>query len=144
MTDLALRSRHRCHGGEVRFYAHPSVEIGGEMRFAVFVPAQAAQQAVPVLFYLAGLTCNEETFTTKAAALGPAAELGVMLVAPDTSPRDRRYPGDDESWDFGLGAGFYLDATAMPWRQSYRMHAYVTRELPELIARHLPGRRDRF
>ncbi|HKU95558.1 MAG TPA: S-formylglutathione hydrolase [Vineibacter sp.] len=144
MTELTLRSRHRCYGGEVRFYAHPSTEIGGEMRFAVFVPAQAAQRAVPVLFYLAGLTCTEETFMTKAAALGPAAELGLILVAPDTSPRDRRYPGDDESWDFGLGAGFYLDATAMPWRQGYRMHAYVTRELPDLIATNLPARRDRM
>jgi S-formylglutathione hydrolase len=139
-----LRSRHRCFGGEVRFYAHPSTEIGGEMRFSVFVPSQAAEREVPVLFYLAGLTCNEETFMTKAAACRPAAEARLMLVAPDTSPRDRRHPGDDESWDFGLGAGFYLDAIATPWRDGYRMHSYVTRELPQLIASHLPARRDRM
>ena len=144
MNAPTLRSRHRCFGGEVRFYAHTSTEIGGEMRFAVFVPSQAADREVPVLFYLAGLTCNEETFITKAAACRPAAEARLMLVATDTSPRDRRHPGDDESWDFGLGAGFYVDAIAAPWRDGYRMHSYVTRELPALIASHLPARRDRM
>ncbi|TXL76285.1 S-formylglutathione hydrolase [Vineibacter terrae] len=144
MTAPTLRSRHRCYAGEVRFYGHKSTEVGGEMRFAVFVPPQAAQRPVPVLFYLAGLTCTEETFMIKAAAFEAAVEAGLMLVAPDTSPRDRRYPGDDESWDFGLGAGFYLDATATPWRDGYRMHAYVTQELPALVTQHLPARRDRL
>jgi S-formylglutathione hydrolase len=112
------------------------------MRFAVYVPPQAQERPVPVLTYLAGLTCTEETFIIKAGALQHAAEFGLMLVAPDTSPRDRRHPGDDESWDFGLGAGFYLDATQEPWRDGYRMHAYVTKELPEVIGKHFPARRS--
>ncbi|MGK9233254.1 S-formylglutathione hydrolase [Inquilinus limosus] len=140
MVELVTRSRHRAFAGEVGFYSHASSEIGGEMRFAVYVPPQAAERPVPVLVYLAGLTCTEETFIIKAGALQHAAEFGLMLVAPDTSPRDRRHPGDDDSWDFGLGAGFYLDATQAPWRDGYRMHAYVTRELPEVIGRHFPAR----
>ena len=140
--ELITRSKHRAFAGEVGFYSHASAEIGGEMRFAVYVPPQAQERPVPVLTYLAGLTCTEETFIIKAGALQHAAEFGLMLVAPDTSPRDRRHPGDDESWDFGLGAGFYLDATEAPWRDGYRMHAYVTRELPEVIGRHFPARRS--
>ncbi|TSD81935.1 S-formylglutathione hydrolase, partial [Mycobacterium sp. KBS0706] len=142
MSDLVTRSKHRAFAGEVGFYSHASAEIGGEMRFAVYVPPQAQERPVPVLTYLAGLTCTEETFIIKAGALQHAAEFGLMLVAPDTSPRDRRHPGDDESWDFGLGAGFYLDATQEPWRDGYRMHAYVTRELPEVIGKHFPARRS--
>ena len=100
------------------------------MRFAVYVPPQARERRVPVLYYLAGLTCTEETFMIKAGAQRLAAELGIMLVAPDTSPREPRLPGDDASWDFGLGAGFYVDATQAPWSAHYRMYSYVTRELP--------------
>jgi S-formylglutathione hydrolase len=103
------------------------------MRFAVYEPPQAQAGPVPVLLYLAGLTCTEETFPTKAGALRLAAEHGLMLVAPDTSPRLPRLPGDDASWDFGLGAGFYVDATTAPWSAHYRMYSYVTRELPALI-----------
>lgn len=88
---------------------------------------------MPVLYYLAGLTCTEETFMIKAGAQRLAAQLGLMLVAPDTSPRKARVPGDDASWDFGLGAGFYVDATQAPWSQHYRMYSYVTQELPELL-----------
>lgn len=135
MSQLTRRSAHRCFGGTVGFYEHASTEIGGRMRFAVFLPPQAAQGKVPVLMYLAGLTCSEETFMTKAGALGQAARLGLALVAPDTSPRDRRHPGDDASWDFGLGAGFYVDATQAPWRDGYRLYSYVSRELPALIDR---------
>jgi S-formylglutathione hydrolase len=104
------------------------------MRFAVFEPPQAGLGRVPVLYYLAGLTCTEETFMTKAGAQRVAAELGLMLVAPDTSPREPRLPGDDTSWDFGLGAGFYVDATEAPWSAHYRMYSYVTRELPGIVA----------
>jgi S-formylglutathione hydrolase len=101
---------------------------------ALGVRAATGQQGrVPVLYYLAGLTCTEETFAIKAGAQRLAAEHGLMLVAPDTSPRVR-LPGDDASWDFGLAAGFYVDATALPWAAHYRMYSYVTRELPELIA----------
>jgi S-formylglutathione hydrolase len=103
------------------------------MRFAVYEPPQARTGPVPVLYYLAGLTCTEETFPTKAGAQRLAAEHGLMLVAPDTSPRGPRLPGDDASWDFGLAAGFYVDATQAPWSSHYRMYSYVTRELPALI-----------
>ncbi len=103
------------------------------MRFAVYEPPQARRGRVPVLYYLAGLTCTEETFVIKAGAQRVAAELGLMLVTPDTSPRVR-LPGDDASWDFGRAAGFYVDATQEPWSGHYRMYSYVTRELPDLLA----------
>lgn len=94
---------------------------------------------MPVLYYLAGLTCTEETFMIKAGAHRLAAELGLMLVAPDTSPRGVPLPGDSASWDFGVGAGFYLDATEEPWSKHYRMYSYVTEELPALIAANVPA-----
>jgi S-formylglutathione hydrolase len=130
---LNLISEHGCFGGLQRFYSHESRECRTEMRFSVYVPPQAEQREVPVLYYLAGLTCTEETFMIKAGAQRLAAELGLMLVAPDTSPRKARMPGDDASWDFGLGAGFYVDAIQSPWSQHYRMYSYVTRELPEIV-----------
>ncbi|MGE0724595.1 MAG: S-formylglutathione hydrolase [Alphaproteobacteria bacterium] len=132
------RSRHRCFGGSLGYYAHASAETGGEMRYAVFLPPAAEKGRVPVLLYLAGLTCTEETFVIKAGAQRLAAELGIALVAPDTSPRDKRHPGDDASWDFGLGAGFYVDATEAPWREGYRMWSYVTRELPAHVDAEFP------
>jgi S-formylglutathione hydrolase len=113
------------------------------MRFAVFTPPQAAQGRVPVLYYLAGLTCTEETFMIKAGAQRVAAELGLMLVAPDTSPRGVPLPGDSDSWDFGVGAGFYVDATEAPWAAHYRMYSYVSRELPQLIAAHFAADPER-
>jgi S-formylglutathione hydrolase len=131
---MILISEHRCFEGVQRFYAHDSRECRTEMRFSVYLPPQAQTQRVPVLYYLAGLTCTEETFMIKAGAQRVAAELGIMLVAPDTSPRKARIPGDDASWDFGLGAGFYVDATQQPWADYYRMYSYVTVELPELVA----------
>jgi S-formylglutathione hydrolase len=131
-------SEHACFGGIQRYLAHDSRECAAEMRFAVYEPPQAKYGRVPVLYYLAGLTCTEETFMIKAGAQRVAAELGLMLVAPDTSPRVR-LPGDDASWDFGLAAGFYVDATQSPWSAHYRMYSYVTRELPELIAAEFPA-----
>jgi S-formylglutathione hydrolase len=128
-------SEHACHGGVQGFYAHDSRECASEMRFSVYRPPQWKTKPIPVLYYLAGLTCTEETFPIKAGAQQFAAELGVMLVAPDTSPRAVRIPGDDANWDFGLGAGFYVDATVAPWSGHYRMYSYVTRELPELVAK---------
>ena len=140
MTDApTFVSRHRCFGGEVGFYKHLSSEIGGEMRFTVFVPAAAAKGKVPALIYLAGLTCTEETFTIKAGAQQHAAKAGYILVAPDTSPRHVRYPGDDASWDFGQSAGFYLDATQEPWKKGYRMGSYIASELPKYIEEHFPA-----
>lgn len=136
-------SRHGAFGGAVSFHRHASVETDCMMRFAVFLPPQAANGRVPVLYYLAGLTCTEETFMIKAGAQRVAAELGLALVAPDTSPRGVPLPGDSDNWDFGVAAGFYLDATEMPWSRHYRMYSYVTRELPALIAANFPVDADR-
>jgi len=112
------------------------------MKFSAYVPPQARTSKVPVLYYLSGLTCTEETFPIKAHAQQVAAELGLMLIAPDTSPREPRLPGDADSWDFGYSAGFYVDATQAPWSQCYRMYSYVTRELPEFVTANLPARTD--
>ena len=135
---LETLSEQRCFGGVQGVYRHVSSAAAGAMRFAVFVPEQATRSPRPALYYLAGLTCTEETFVIKAGAQRTAAALGLVLVTCDTSPRDARYPGDDASWDFGLGAAFYVDATEEPWRQSYRMDTYVTRELPEIVEQHFP------
>jgi S-formylglutathione hydrolase len=108
------------------------------MRFGVFLPPQAEAQRVPVLYWLSGLTCTEENFIVKAGAQRVAAELGLALVVPDTSPRGLKIPGESESYDFGLGAGFYVDATQAPWSRGYRMYSYVTKELPQLVAAEFP------
>ena len=144
---MKVLSEHACFGGTQRFLAHDSRECGTEMRFAVYEPPQARERLVPALYYLAGLTCTEETFMIKAGAQRLASELGLMLVAPDTSPRQPRLPGDDANWDFGLGAGFYVDATEVPWAAHYRMYSYVTRELPAVVEARFPadpGRRGIF
>ncbi len=120
------------------FYEHASDATGTAMRFGVFVPDQAALGACPALYFLAGLTCTEETFAIKAGAQRYAAEHGLVLVMPDTSPRGLGLPGETEAWDFGEGAGFYLDAAAAPWAGHYRMARYVTQELPALIEREFP------
>jgi S-formylglutathione hydrolase len=121
-----------------QFYKHDSRETRGAMKFSVYKPPQAKAGKVPVLYYLAGLTCTEETFAIKAHAQAVAAELGLMLIAPDTSPREPRIPGDADKWDFGQGAGFYVDATQAPWSTNYRMYSYITRELPEIVTANLP------
>ncbi|MBK7402008.1 MAG: S-formylglutathione hydrolase [Myxococcales bacterium] len=136
MGALRVRSEQRCFGGVQGFYEHDSAACAGPMRFGVFVPAGAKRAAV--LTYLAGLTCTEETFVQKAGAQRIAAELGLVLVTPDTSPRAARFPGDDAAWDFGVAAGFYLDATAEPWASAYRMFTHVTAELPDLIEANFP------
>ncbi len=132
-------SQHRCFNGTVGFYKHEANSTGCSMKFAVFTPPQAQSGRVPVLYYLAGLTCTEETFMIKAGAQRVAAELGIMLVAPDTSPRGVKLPGDTDSWDFGVAAGFYLDATVEPWSRHYRMYTYVTQELRSLIEAQFPA-----
>ncbi len=110
------------------------------MNFSVFQPPQAKDGAkVPLVTFLSGLTCTEENFTTKAGAQRIAAELGIMLLVPDTSPRGTGYPGEDDDYDFGSGAGFYLDATQAPWSERYKMYSYVTQELPALIGEHFPA-----
>jgi S-formylglutathione hydrolase len=142
MSAPTLVSEHGCFGGVQRFYKHDSREVRGPMKFSVYLPPQAKNGKLPVLYYLSGLTCTEETFPIKSHAQQVAAELGLILVAPDTSPREPRIPGDADSWDFGYSAGFYLDATQSPWSQYYRMYSYVTRELPEVAAAHLPVRAE--
>ncbi|TAJ86512.1 MAG: S-formylglutathione hydrolase [Reyranella sp.] len=147
MTNVTVRSEQACFGGTIGFYSHASTETGTEMKFSVFVPSTASASPLPVLYFLAGLTCTEETFMIKANALRHAAKLGLVLVAPDTSPRGLGLPGEDDDWDFGTGAGFYLDAEAEPWKRNYRMYSYVTQELPALIEANFPveaGRRGVF
>lgn len=139
MSSIQLVSEHACFGGLQRFYKHDSRETRGTMKFSVYIPPQAKAGKVPVLYYLAGLTCTDETFPTKAHAQAVAAELGLMLVAPDTSPREPRIAGDADKWDFGQGAGFYVDATQAPWSSNYRMYSYVSRELPEVVGADLPA-----
>jgi S-formylglutathione hydrolase len=142
MSALTQLSEHACFGGVQRFYKHDSSEVRGPMKFSAYLPPQARAGKVPVLYYLSGLTCTEETFPIKAHAQQVAAELGLMLIAPDTSPREPRLPGDADSWDFGYSAGFYVDATVAPWSQYYRMYSYVTRELREVVAANLPALAD--
>ncbi len=141
--SLITRSTHACFGGTQGFYSHASSTTGTVMQFAVFTPPQAASRPVPALYYLAGLTCTEETFVIKAGAQRLAAELGLMLVTCDTSPRGLNLPGEAESWDFGLAAGFYLDATEAPWAPHYRMGSYVNVELPALIETHFAASKTR-
>lgn len=142
---ITTLSEHACFGGVQGFYQHDSAAIGLPMKFGVYRPPQAldAPGTVPVLFYLAGLTCTEETFAIKAGAQRHAAQHGLMLVTPDTSPRATGIPGADAAWDFGHGAGFYLDATAEPWRTHWRMKSYVTGELRELVLQRFAARSDR-
>lgn len=135
---MQLLSEHACFGGLQRFYQHDSRVIGLPMKFGLYLPPQAAAGPVPVLFYLAGLTCTEETFAIKAAAQRFAAEQGLALLTPDTSPRGAGVPGESDYWDFGVGAGFYIDATQPAWARHYRMESYIARELPALLAESLP------
>jgi S-formylglutathione hydrolase len=138
--SFEIVSQARCFGGTQLVYRHASREIGTPMRLAVFVPPQANDGTVPVVWFLSGLTCTEENFTVKAGAQRAASELGLILVAPDTSPRGEEVPDDAEgSYDFGLGAGFYVDATQEPWARNYRMRSYLERELPALVAENLPA-----
>lgn len=136
---LELISEHACFGGVQRFYRHDSAVIGLPMRFSVYLPPQAlAGDRCPALFYLAGLTSTEETFAIKAGAQRVAAREGLILISPDTSPRGANVPGEADHWDFGLAAGFYLDATQAPWRQHYRMESYIVDELYETVCTALP------
>jgi len=137
MPYETLSTAH-CFGGTQGFYRHESSSTGTPMRFAVFTPPQAATRPVPVLWCLAGLTCTEENFSIKAGAQRRAAELGLMLVMPDTSPRGDGV-ADDAAYDLGQGAGFYLDATQAPWAANFRMGSYIADELPRLIGAHFPA-----
>jgi len=137
MTAVTTVSESRAFGGIQGTYAHASLCTGTDMRFAVYVPPQATESACPVVYYLSGLTCTEENVTVKAGFQAHCAELGVVFVAPDTSPRGEDVP-DDDAYDFGKGAGFYVNATEAPWDRHYRMYDYVAQELPALIAERFP------
>ena len=131
-------SQSLCFGGVQAVYAHDARETRCPMRFGLFLPPQARAGPVPLLYWLSGLTCTEENFIVKAGAQRVAAELGLAIVVPDTSPRGVSLPGDRDSYDFGVGAGFYVDATRAPWSDAYRMYSYVTDELPAYVAANFP------
>jgi S-formylglutathione hydrolase len=133
-AGIEVHSEHACFGGVQGFYRHTSREIGLPMRFGVYAPPQAQHGPLPALVWLAGLTCNEETFAIKAGAQRVAAELGLLLITPDTSPRDTGVAGADAAWDFGTAASFYLNATAAPWSRHWRMESWITAELPGVVA----------
>jgi S-formylglutathione hydrolase len=124
-------------GGELKVFSHNSSSTQTPMRFGFFLPP-GAQEKVPVLYWLSGLTCTEDNFLAKAGAFRAAAKLGLALVVPDTSPRGANIPGEEDSWDFGTGAGFYVDATQEPWAKNYNMYSYISKELPELVQKNLP------
>ncbi|MGJ7569316.1 S-formylglutathione hydrolase [Variovorax sp. RB2P76] len=149
MTDHTPKtlSAHHAFGGVQSFHEHASQEIGLPMRFSVYLPPQAVHARVPALLYLAGLTCNEETFAVKAGAQRLAASMGIALIAPDTSPRGaavESLPGARDSWDFGIGAGFYLDALAEPWATHWRMESWIVHELLPLVAQQFAIDGDRI
>lgn len=135
---IKAETRNLCFGGVQGVYSHASRETGCVMRFGLFLPPQASQGRVPVLYWLSGLTCTEENFIVKAGAQRVASELGLALVVPDTSPRGLGIPGEGESYDFGLGAGFYVDATQAPWSHGYRMYSYMVNELPADVVATFP------
>ena len=133
MTVLTERASVASFGGRIRWFEHESETCGGPMRFAVYLPPQAEVAPVPVLYWLSGLTCTDENFMVKAGAQRYAAEHGIALIAPDTSPRSTGIPGEDDDWALGSGAGFYVNATVEPWSRHYRMYDYVVSELPALL-----------
>jgi len=145
MLDLKIEQLNvsKDFGGWTKMYSHPSASCGREMKFSVFLPPQAESGAVPVLYWLSGLTCNHENFITKAGAQQYAAQFGIMLVAPDTSPRGAGVEGEDEAYDLGSGAGFYINATEEKWATNYRMEDYIMQELPEIIRSNFPVLEER-
>lgn len=142
MTTLNLQSRTKSFGGWVEVYSHASDACNCDMTFGVYVPPQAVNGSLPVLYWLSGLTCTHENFITKAGAQQFAAEHGLLLVVPDTSPRGANLEGEDDDYDFGTGAGFYLNATQEPWSQYYNMYDYIVTELPALIHANFPTQSD--
>ncbi|MEP5764337.1 MAG: S-formylglutathione hydrolase [Halieaceae bacterium] len=125
---------NRCCWGSQERYRHHSDVLDCDMHFSIYLPPQISERKVPLLYWLSGLTCTDENFVTKAGAQRYAAEHGIAIVAPDTSPRGERVPDDpDEAWDFGKGAGFYINATQEPWSANYRMYDYIVDELPALV-----------
>jgi S-formylglutathione hydrolase len=143
VEPVTTLEEHRCFGGVQGFYEHASRSVGLPMRFGVYLPPQAQQGPLPVVYCLAGLTCNEQTFAIKAGAQQHAARHGLALVTPDTSPRDTGIAEADADWDFGTAAGFYLDATREPYARHWRMESWLLQELPGLLEQRFPVRSDR-
>jgi S-formylglutathione hydrolase len=140
---MEIIERNRCFDGEQLRIKHHSQALSCDMIFALYMPPQAATKKVPVLWWLSGLTCNDQNFVTKAGSQRIAAELGIAIIAPDTSPRGDDVPDDaDKAWDFGLGAGFYINATQVPFNKHYRMYDYVQSELPALVAKEFSDKID--
>ncbi|GAB2929028.1 S-formylglutathione hydrolase [Rheinheimera gaetbuli] len=138
-NELVKTSEQLCFGGKQIRFTHASTVLSCNMQFSVFLPPQAETQAVPALYWLSGLTCTDENFSAKAGAQRIAAELGIALVMPDTSPRGDGVPDDEDgAYDFGLGAGFYVNATREPFAKHYRMYDYIVSELPQLLEAELP------
>lgn len=138
-SSLTKVSEQLCFGGKQLRFTHQSDVLSCQMQFSVFLPPQAQQNKVPALYWLSGLTCTDENFSSKAGAQRVAAELGIALIIPDTSPRGEGVPDDKNgAYDFGLGAGFYVNATQVPFSQHYQMYDYIVSELPALIEAHLP------
>lgn len=135
---MKLIEEHKCHGGMLHVYEHESEVLKCMMSFSIFLPPQAADGKVPFLTFLSGLTCTHDNFTTKAGAYEGAAELGLAIIAPDTSPRGENIPDDEDSYDFGKGAGFYINATQAPWAENYQMEAYIAEELNKLVVSEFP------
>jgi S-formylglutathione hydrolase len=135
---MEILSTNASFGGELLRVSHHSQACDCDMTFAIYLPPQAKEKSVPVLYWLSGLTCTDENFMQKAGAQRVAAELGLAIVCPDTSPRGSDYPGEHDSYDFGSGAGFYVNATQEPWSANYHMYDYVTGELPALVGKHFP------
>eukprot|EP00105_Crassostrea_gigas_P022571 XP_011442135.1 PREDICTED: S-formylglutathione hydrolase [Crassostrea gigas] len=140
LSTMALTevSSNKMFGGYQKVFSHESKEVKCTMKFGIFLPPQAENGKCPILYWLSGLTCTEQNFVTKAGAQRVAAELGFVVVAPDTSPRGCNIEGEEDGWDFGTGAGFYVNATQEKWKTNYRMYSYVTEELPALINANFP------
>lgn len=138
-ADVILEDKKKVFGGLQLRFAHPSSSLKCPMQFSVFLPPQAEHGKVPAVYWLSGLTCTDENFSSKAGAQRAAAELGLALIIPDTSPRGENVPDDPEgNYDFGHGAGFYVNATAAPWNEHYHMYDYISEELPALVEQGLP------
>uniref|UniRef100_A0A2I3MWP3 S-formylglutathione hydrolase n=1 Tax=Papio anubis TaxID=9555 RepID=A0A2I3MWP3_PAPAN len=135
---LTQISSNKCFGGLQKVFEHDSVELNCKMKFAVYLPPKAETEKCPALYWLSGLTCTEQNFISKSGYHQAASEHGLAVIAPDTSPRGCNIKGEDESWDFGTGAGFYVDTTEDPWKTNYRMYSYVMEELPQLTNASFP------
>lgn len=136
--SLELISQNKVFGGWLKRYRHQANSLNCEMTFAIYLPPQAEEQKVPFLYWLSGLTCTDENFCQKAGAFKKAAELGLAIICPDTSPRGSEHPGEHDSYDFGSGAGFYVNATQAPWSENYHMFDYVSEELPATVEEAFP------